>query len=140
MKYTIYNPSTGQIISTKSFSQDQPIPTDISTIPGEYSTDYYVVNGQPVKKSPNPSNHWSRYDYNYHTHTWEINPVITSFLIRQHRDQLLGLVDRINPVWYASLSSEQQQELAGYRQALLDVPQQTGFPINIVWPAKPHWL
>jgi len=29
------------------------------------------------------------------------------------------------------------QEWADYRQALRDVPQQIGFPGDIVWPSKP---
>ena len=31
-----------------------------------------------------------------------------------------------------------QQAWAEYRQALRDVPQQTGFPIDINWPSKPE--
>ena len=140
MKYTIYNPVTGQIISTKTFSQGETIPDDMSVLPGDISTEYYIANGQPVKKSPDPSNHWSRYNYDYTTYTWVINPVITSFLTRQFRDDLLGLVDRVNPVRYATLTDQQKTELAAYRQALLDVPQQVNFPTDVVWPAKPAWL
>jgi hypothetical protein len=56
------------------------------------------------------------------------------------RNQLLAAVDRINPVWWNSLTPQQQQELIVYRQALLDVPQQSGFPTAVSWPAKPAWL
>ena len=60
---------------------------------------------------------------------------------RNARDQLLkDNVDTINPIRYAALTAEQQQELAAYRQALLDVPQQSTFPNNIAWPTKPTWL
>jgi hypothetical protein len=38
------------------------------------------------------------------------------------------------------LTTEQQQQLQTYRQALLDVPQQAGFPDTIEWPEKPEWL
>ena len=50
------------------------------------------------------------------------------------------LVDRVNVVWYNSLTEQQKTELQAYRQALLDVPQQSGFPENIIWPNKPSWL
>ena len=61
--------------------------------------------------------------------------------MKRLRDKLLNdTVDRINPIWYASLSEAQKQELATYRQALLDIPQQSGFPINVAWPNKPSWL
>jgi hypothetical protein len=56
------------------------------------------------------------------------------------RNQLLVAVDRVNPVWWNSLTPQQQQELIVYRQALLDVPQQTGFPTDVSWPSKPSWL
>lgn len=142
MNYTIYNPATGQILSTVSGTQDQPIPEGMATISGDISArDYYISNGEPIKKLPDPSTPWSKYDYDYTTHTWIINPVISAFLSRQYRDQLLqDTIDRVNAVWYNSLSAEQQTELATYRQALLDVPEQTGFPISIDWPAKPTWL
>jgi hypothetical protein len=49
-------------------------------------------------------------------------------------------VDRVNPVRYAELNAEQRTELAVYRQALLDVPTQSGWPTAIVWPTQPSWL
>jgi hypothetical protein len=61
-------------------------------------------------------------------------------ILRATRDQCLGQVDRVNPVWYATLSPQQQQDLATYRQALLDIPQQPGWPIDVIWPIKPDWL
>ena len=60
---------------------------------------------------------------------------------RNARDQLLkDNVDTINPIRYAALTAEQQAELAAYRTALLNVPQQTGWPTTIEWPTKPTWL
>jgi Phage tail assembly chaperone protein len=60
--------------------------------------------------------------------------------LRSFRNQLLSAVDRINPVWYASLGAQEQTDLVVYRQQLLDVPQQAGFPTQVEWPAKPAWL
>jgi len=60
--------------------------------------------------------------------------------LKNHRNTLLSAVDRVNPVWYAALTVDQQQELITYRQQLLDVPQQTSFPTQVEWPAKPAWL
>jgi len=59
---------------------------------------------------------------------------------RTYRNQLLVLdVDPIvtNPLRWAELSADKQQEWADYRTALLDVPQQVGFPNTITWPTKP---
>lgn len=59
---------------------------------------------------------------------------------RQRRNALLVNLDLAisNPLRWASFSPETQTEYAIYRQALLDVPQQTGFPDNIEWPSVPN--
>jgi len=60
--------------------------------------------------------------------------------VRQERDmRLIGEVDVIagNALRWSALTSEQQQAWADYRQALLDVPQQEGFPHSVVWPVAP---
>jgi hypothetical protein len=58
---------------------------------------------------------------------------------RSTRDQLLRAIDSIvsNPLRWSSFTPEEQDEIAKYRLALLDVPQQDGFPTNIVWPTPP---
>ena len=43
-----------------------------------------------------------------------------------------------NTLRWAALTSEKQTAWAAYRQALLDVPQQAGFPHDITWPNKPE--
>lgn len=59
-------------------------------------------------------------------------------LQRNRRNKYLALyVDSINVIRWNSMSSEQQQSLIEYRQKLLDVPQQQGFPDNIDWPTPP---
>jgi hypothetical protein len=35
------------------------------------------------------------------------------------------------------MTQEQKDSLIEYRQLLLDVPQQVGFPYNVIWPTKP---
>ena len=57
---------------------------------------------------------------------------------RQRRDSLLKeVVDTVNPMRWEALTEVQKQEWRAYRQALLDIPQQEGFPKNIVWPIAP---
>ena len=60
--------------------------------------------------------------------------------VRSKRNQLLREVDPIagNALRWAALTSEQQTAWATYRTALLDVPQQSGFPNTITWPTKPE--
>jgi hypothetical protein len=61
--------------------------------------------------------------------------------IRYERNLLLqNEIDPIagNALRWAALTAEQQQAWADYRQALLDVPQQAGFPHDVTWPTKPE--
>jgi len=55
---------------------------------------------------------------------------------RQKRDALLSQSD-----WMVTKAMESSAPLnfewASYRQALRDVPQQSGFPTNIDWPVAP---
>jgi len=60
--------------------------------------------------------------------------------VRAERDNRLTEVDAIagNALRWADLTSAKQAEWSTYRQALLDVPQQAGFPNSITWPTKPQ--
>jgi hypothetical protein len=60
--------------------------------------------------------------------------------VRAERDSLLASkVDRVvsNPLRWASMSAETQAAWSTYRQALLDIPQQAGFPRTVSWPVAP---
>lgn len=60
---------------------------------------------------------------------------------RSKRSQLLRAeVDPIvsNPLRWADLTTEKQNEWSQYRTDLLNVPQQSGFPNTISWPTKPE--
>ena len=59
--------------------------------------------------------------------------------VRDSRFNLLVEVDAVagNILRWAGLTPEEKAEWATYRQALLDVPQQDGFPNTVVWPTKP---
>jgi hypothetical protein len=66
---------------------------------------------------------------------------IASTEIRDQRDRILITeVDPlvINPLRWGDLTVEKQQEWVNYRRALLDIPQQVGFPANVTWPIKPE--
>lgn len=58
---------------------------------------------------------------------------------RAKRDTLLQTtIDAMNPMRWEVLTDVQKDAWRDYRQALLDVPQQDGFPTNIVWPEAPN--
>lgn len=58
---------------------------------------------------------------------------------RLKRNQQLLQIDAIvsNPLRWADLSSQVRDDIATYRTALLNVPQQSGFPLDIEWPEVP---
>ena len=60
--------------------------------------------------------------------------------LRLQRDGLLTDVDAIagNALRWAELSADKQTAWGVYRQALLDVPQQAGFPNDVTWPTQPE--
>jgi len=68
----------------------------------------------------------------------EIDEALSAQL-RMDRDALLSKVDAIagNALRWPALDAKLQAAWAAYRQALLDIPQQSGFPINVNWPVKP---
>ncbi len=54
---------------------------------------------------------------------------------RARRDTLLKeTVDSVNPMRWGAMTDVQKDAWRAYRQALLGVPQQEGFPNNITWP------
>lgn len=62
----------------------------------------------------------------------------TAAPVRADRDARLAEVDAIagNALRWAALDTATQAEWSTYRQALLDVPQQAGFPNDITWPTE----
>jgi hypothetical protein len=57
-------------------------------------------------------------------------------MARRQRNHLLFMSDWAT-LSDAPLSDAKKAEYLAYRQALRDVPEQAGFPDNIVWPTKP---
>lgn len=74
---------------------------------------------------------------------WEIPQVEISYnercnRVRRTRNLKLKLnVDKYTAIRWSLLNNEQQQKMLDYRQALLDIPQQEGFPDNVTWPEIP---
>jgi hypothetical protein len=78
---------------------------------------------------------------NYRVRTQSEIDTAAANLVRAERDTRLDIeVDPIvsNPLRWGSLSDEQQLAFTVYRQNLLDITEQEGFPHNVVWPTKPE--
>lgn len=144
MIYTIYDPITGQIQSTITGSSASDLALNLqgkTYIEGNFDDKhYYILDGAAHPKAADPSDNLNKYSFDHTAKTWVIDVPATERLARNYRNVLLGLVDKINPVWWASLSTTQQTAVSEFRSALLDVPQQSGFPSDITWPTKPDFL
>lgn len=62
--------------------------------------------------------------------------------IRSWRDRYLSVCDKISPMRWNSMSDTEKQAWTDYRQALLDITDQPGFPWDgdvdkAPWPVKP---
>ena len=55
---------------------------------------------------------------------------------RQKRDRLIAATDYLVTPDYP-IESDRLAKVKIYRQALRDIPEQSGFPRNITWPEKP---
>ena len=93
----------------------------------------YVVNGRITDLPPKPE---GAYQFNYETKSWEANLTLAAAVAITDRNTLLYESDWTQ-IPNAPLTPEQVEQWAVYRQALRDVPQQEGFPMNIVWPVAP---
>ena len=57
--------------------------------------------------------------------------VASTIQVRAQRDELLAASD------YMALADRITADWTTYRQALRDIPAQSGFPTNITWPVEP---
>ena len=63
---------------------------------------------------------------------------IEAYIIRTHRDALLKETDKYFTISdMPTKNNNYIDKLREYRQALRDIPQQDGFPDNVIWPEKP---
>ena len=59
--------------------------------------------------------------------------------LKAERDSLLRATDYLVQPDYP-ITESQREEVKSYRQELRDVPQQEGFPKEVVWPDKPSFI
>lgn len=95
----------------------------------------YIVDGAVVGLPKKPV---GEYKFNYKSHEWEFDDSTAIRNALARRNQLLSTgPDRISPMWWNTMSPELQQAWSDYRQALLDITAQPGYPQDIIWPVKP---
>ena len=123
-----YTPETGQInfvcSGPREIIDDHNMPYIEVPDQRDWALHYVVMNGELVERTEE-----------------EKNQIILPTAIvkaKKLRSQLLSDTDWVElPSASRRLTPEKLQAYETYRQALRDVPQQSGFPHNIVWPDTP---
>lgn len=97
----------------------------------------WVVNGKIVDLPAKPTDS-PYYYFDYSAKAWVFDTALATLYATTRRDSLLqDGPDRISPLWWDSMTAEVKAVWSKYRQDLLDVPNQPGFPKTIVWPTRP---
>lgn len=135
MIYTVYIEATGQIVGV---FQTNDISIQLKTgqgyVEGVYNDgQYYIENGIAVAMPIKPNGFVV---FDYETKSWIPDTGQASAYVLNLRLDLLSTSDWTqipnNP-----LTSAKQAEWAAYRQELRDIPEQSGYPLNVVWPVAP---
>lgn len=62
---------------------------------------------------------------------------VASYVRSMRNNMLESKVDKINAVRWAAMTADEQASWTTYRQALLDITTQAGFPSSVTWPTAP---
>ena len=95
---------------------------------------HYFINDAIVKKPEKPS---SSCFWNDVTLSWVENQQLKEVEVKGQRNTLLSASDWTQ-IPNNALTVEQQTAWATYRQELRDIPLQSGYPFNVVWPVAPN--
>jgi len=139
MIHTLYDNKTGVITGQTTDPHRIQFETNIA---GNYNGSiYYIKQARAKKYPPKPARaFWHRYDWDNVAEKWQLNLDETARSAKLYRNNLFRYVDKISPIWYASMTAQQRLDAQAYRQALLDITQQSDFPVNIQWPSVPEFL
>lgn len=99
------------------------------------ASEYYVFDGRAIEFPPKPDDF---YVWDYTQRAWVISNPLADAQAREKRMRLLQLSDWTDtasaPTRLGQTLYDAWQE---YRQALRDLPKQSGYPSNINWPTAP---
>lgn len=79
------------------------------------------------------------YLFDFKNEAWVLDDIKAVASVLQQRNELLkNGPDRVNPMWWAAMSAAEQADVTAYRQALLDITNQPGYPHSVTWPPIPQ--
>jgi hypothetical protein len=135
MSYTIYNQNSGQILRiVQTTNIQEQLQDGESYIDGAIDDSaYYIENESPIAIPPKPSQ-YSVFDFT--TKQWVKDQTMAVSDVSSKRQRLLYASDWTQ-LSNGPLTTAQQAAWATYRQELRNIPQQSGYPFNVVWPVAP---
>lgn len=139
IQYTVYNQAIGNIVKNGSCEQQylhlQASDGEVA-VEGYYEDTKYYWNNGFIPFPPKTS----EYDvWNYQTEQWEQDYDLAVNDVTGKRNYLLYTSD-----WTDLVGAEQRlgtdlwTQWQVYRQELRDIPQQSGYPFNVVFPIPPQ--
>lgn len=139
MTYSIYDINSGMITSrVRNANQIMDRPHVL----GNYEPGRFYVKDSQVRLLPDRPESQSQvaWRWNLNTENWEYDEARSDQNARKIRQKLFAEVDKINPMWFESMTDAQREQVRVYRQAILDITDQVDYPRVIDWPTKPAWL
>ena len=139
MRWCEYNAATGQILSTgiglPGMTEKDFPPTDGKRyfgIPEDITAaTHYLVDGKFVLFPSKPDN---SYQWDWENRVWKQSTELAAMIVVYTRNKLLIETDWTQLPDVPEVTRNLWVE---YRQALRDITEQVGYPLNISWPTKP---
>lgn len=136
--FSIYSQTTGEIVNSGYVpNQDlydlQPVEKGFVKVPVESDINsQYFENGVLVN-IPNKPDYECHFDFA--AKQWILDYDVQTAIIKNRRNRLLAESDWTQ---LSDVPITNKDAWAQYRQALRNIPEQSGFPTNVVWPTPPQ--
>lgn len=139
INYAIYIPNGKYLVSgvAENFLTNSEIPEGANVYYGQVNiaTQYHDVQQNiPVNIPAMPQGFWL---FNYDTKQWVQDASQATLNVLYKREELLYKSDWTQ-IPNGPLTLAQQEAWATYRQELRDIPAQSGYPFNVIWPTPPN--
>ena len=137
MYFSIYNQSTGEIVNsgfvpTQDMYDLQPVDNGFIKVPVESDAATQYFQNSTVVNIPSKPDYECYFDFI--TKQWVLDYDAQVAVIKGRRNGLLIACDWTQ---LADVPITNKDAWAQYRQALRDIPEQSGYPTSVVWPTSP---
>ena len=135
MNFVVYEETTGRIIMSGSATTVEGLaPPGHAVMETESPVDFTAYAVRSGSVVPMPSKPIGFFTFDHASFEWVADVTKADVHVRQQRSQLLAQSDwtQLPDVPLAT-----KEAWAVYRQALRDITEQPGYPLDVVWPSPP---